>query len=96
MYLPMGTTSKGLQKWRSIRGSSKNETANLVAERSLHTTGRMKERLAMAALGERFTRYNLDIERALDGTVPSTSSSKGRVAGFKHCHDLLQVRFACC
>lgn len=49
MYVEVGRTKQGLTTWRSTRGSSKNEAANLVIERSLHTTGRMNE---ITALGE--------------------------------------------
>ena len=41
MYVKIGTNSKGLTLWQSTRGSSKNESVNLVAEHSLHTTGKM-------------------------------------------------------
>ena len=94
MYIKIGTTSQGLTMWRSTRGSSKNESANLVAEGSLHTTGKMRERVATAVLGSRFTRYNLRIERSLaaaDQPGASNNSSKARVVGFKHCNDLWQV-----
>jgi hypothetical protein len=97
MYVKIGTTKDGLTLWRSTRGSSKNESVNLVAEHSLHTTGKMRERLATALLGGRFTRYNLRIERSLaaaDQCGSSSTSSKARVVGFKHCHDLVQV--GCC
>ena len=43
MYVKIGTNSKGLTLWQSTRGSSKNEAANLVLERSMHTTGKMKQ-----------------------------------------------------
>lgn len=97
MYIKIGTTKDGLTLWRSTRGSSKNESVNLVAEHSLHTTGKMRERVATAMLGSRFTRYNLRIERSLadaDQSRSSSTSSKARIVGFKHCHDLLQV--GCC
>jgi hypothetical protein len=57
----------------------------------------MRERVATATLGGRFTRYNLRIERSLaaaDQCGSSSTSSKARVVGFKHCHDLVQV--GCC
>lgn len=47
MYVEVGKTKQGLTTWRSTRGSSKNEAANLVIERSLHTTGRMNEMTAV-------------------------------------------------
>jgi hypothetical protein len=97
MYIKIGT-SQGLALYRSTRGSSKNESANLVAEHSLHTTGKTREKVATAMLGERFTRFNLRIERSLAAAdqpgASSSSSSKARVVGYKHCHDLLQV--GCC
>ncbi len=49
MYVEVGRTKQGLTTWRSTRGSSKNEAANLVIDRSLHTTSRMNE---VTALGE--------------------------------------------
>jgi len=43
MYVEVGKTKSGLTLWRCTRGSGKNEAANLVAERSLHTTAKMNE-----------------------------------------------------
>ncbi len=43
MYVKVGKTKGGLTLWRCIRGSSKNEAANLVIERSLHTTAKMTQ-----------------------------------------------------
>lgn len=43
MYVAVGKTKTGLTKWRCTRGSSKNEAANLVIERSLHTTAKLTE-----------------------------------------------------
>jgi hypothetical protein len=43
MYIEIGKTKRGLTKWRSTRGSSKNEAANLVLEHSMHTTAPMNE-----------------------------------------------------
>lgn len=47
MYLRVGTTKEGLALWRCIRGSSKNEAVNLVAERSLQTTAKFTERTGL-------------------------------------------------
>lgn len=41
MYVEIGKAKSGLTLWRCTRGSSKNEAANLVLERSMHTTGKM-------------------------------------------------------
>jgi len=43
MYVKIGKTKAGLTLWRCKRGSSKNEAANLVIERSLHTTAKMTQ-----------------------------------------------------
>ncbi len=95
MYVKIGTSKDGLTLWRCTRGSSKNESVNLVAENSLRTTGKMRERVATAMLGNRFTRYNLRIERSLGAAdqpgASNSSSSRARAVGFKHCNDLWQV-----
>jgi hypothetical protein len=49
MYVEVGKTKGGLTLWRCKRGSSKNEAANLVIERSMHTTARM---LQITATGQ--------------------------------------------
>ncbi len=43
MYVEVGKTKSGLTLWRCKRISSKDEAANLVMERSLHTTAKMNE-----------------------------------------------------
>jgi hypothetical protein len=65
MYIKIGTTKQGLTLWRCTRGSSKSESVNLVAERSLPTNAKMRERVATAMMGSRFTRLNLRIQRSL-------------------------------
>lgn len=50
LYTPMGVSKDNLTYWRCARGSSKNEAVNLILERSLHTTGKMKEETAMGAI----------------------------------------------
>lgn len=49
MYELVGVSKEGAKLWRSKRGSSKNEAFNLNIERSMHTTGKMKEETAMGA-----------------------------------------------
>jgi hypothetical protein len=43
MYVYLGKNKAGLRLWRCKRGSSKNEAANLVIERSMNTTAKMKQ-----------------------------------------------------
>jgi hypothetical protein len=50
MYVELKKTKAGLTAWRCKRGSSKNEAANLVIERSLHTTAKMTQLTATGQL----------------------------------------------
>jgi hypothetical protein len=50
----VGKTKGGLTLWRCKRGSSKNEAANLVIERSMHTTARMLQITATGQLSMRW------------------------------------------
>jgi hypothetical protein len=53
MYVEVGKNKGGLTLWRCQRGSSKNEAANLVIERSLHTTAKMTQLTATGQLQQR-------------------------------------------
>eukprot|EP00775_Hariotina_reticulata_P012129 gene12129-12267_t len=90
MYVEVGKTKSGLTLWRCTRGSAKNEAANLVAERSLHTTAKMNELTATGILSDRFARFNHDVKLTLHKAQLRLNGDAGdSVRNFDHSMDFV-------